>query len=46
VEGAGAAGVAAALAEKELNHGKRIGIVITGGNVDMDQYAQVLAGEL
>jgi threonine dehydratase len=46
VEGAGAAGVAAALAEKELNRGKRIGIVITGGNVDMDLYAQVLAGEL
>jgi threonine dehydratase len=46
VEGAGAAGVAAAVAEKELNHGRRIGIVVTGGNVDMDLYAQVLAGEL
>jgi threonine dehydratase len=46
VEGAGAAGVAAALAEKQLNHGRRIGIVLTGGNVDMDLYAQVLAGEL
>lgn len=46
VEGAGAAGVAAALAEKELNRCKRIGIVITGGNVDMDVYAHVLAGDL
>jgi len=46
VEGAGAAGVAAALAEKQLNVGKRIGIVVTGGNVDMDMYAQVLAGKL
>ncbi len=46
VEGAGAAGVAAALAEKQNNQGKRIGIVVTGGNVDMDMYAQVLAGEL
>jgi threonine dehydratase len=46
VEGAGAAGVAAALAEKDLNSGKRFGIVITGGNVDMDMYARVLTGEL
>ena len=45
-EGAGAAGVAAALAEKELNRGKRNGIVVTGGNVDMDVCARVLAGEL
>jgi threonine dehydratase len=46
VEGAGAAGVGAALAEKNLNSGKRIGIVVTGGNVDMDVYARVLAGEM
>jgi len=46
VEGAGAAGVAAALAEKQNNRGKRIGIVVTGGNVDMDMYARVLMGEL
>jgi threonine dehydratase len=46
VEGAGAAGVAAALAEKKRNQGKRIGIVITGGNVDMDVFARVLAGEI
>jgi threonine dehydratase len=46
IEGAGAAGVAATLAEKQNNRGKRIGIVVTGGNVDMDMYAQVLAGEI
>jgi threonine dehydratase len=46
VEGAGAAGVAAALAEKSSNKDKRIGIVVTGGNVDMEVYARVLAGEL
>ena len=34
VEGAGAAGLAAALKEKELIRGKRIGLVATGGNVD------------
>lgn len=46
VEGAGAAGMAAALIDMELNQGKRIGIVVTGGNIDMDMYAQVLMGEL
>jgi threonine dehydratase len=46
VEGAGAAGVAAAMAEKKANYDKRIGIVITGGNVDMEVYARVLAGEM
>jgi threonine dehydratase len=46
VEGAGAAGVAAALAERQDNRAKRIGIVVTGGNVDMDMYVRVLAGEV
>jgi threonine dehydratase len=46
VEGAGAAGVAAALTEQNLNSGKRIGIVVSGGNVDMGLYAQVLTGNL
>ncbi len=43
-EGAGAAAVAGALQEKQLNGGKRIGVVLTGGNVDRDTYAEVLAG--
>jgi threonine dehydratase len=43
-EGAGAAALAGALKEKELHAGKRIGIVLTGGNVDRDAYAAVLAG--
>jgi len=43
-EGAGAAGLAGALKEKEHNGGKRIGIVLTGGNVDRQAYAQVLVG--
>ncbi len=34
VEGAGAAGVAALLAHRELFMGKHVGIVICGGNVD------------
>jgi threonine dehydratase len=44
-EGAGAAALAAALQEKNSLHGKRIGVILTGGNVDRDTYAAVLAGE-
>jgi threonine dehydratase len=42
VEGAGAAGVAALLANPERFHGKRVGIVITGGNIDARLLASVL----
>lgn len=43
-EGAGAAALAAALAEPQS--GKRIGIVLTGGNVDREVFRDVLAGGL
>jgi len=43
--GAGAAGVAGAIKEKHLHGGKRIGIVLTGGNIDREDYARVLAGK-
>jgi threonine dehydratase len=42
VEGAGAAGLAAALKERHLLQGKRVGLVATGGNVDRDVFARVL----
>jgi len=42
-EGAGAAGFAAAIKEKNALGGKRVGIVLTGGNVDHDILAKVLA---
>jgi threonine dehydratase len=42
VEGAGAAGLAAALKEKHALRGKRLGLVATGGNVDHDVFARVL----
>jgi threonine dehydratase len=42
VEGAGAAGLAAALKEKQVLAGKRVGLVITGGNVDFEVFARVL----
>jgi threonine dehydratase len=44
VEGAGAAGLAAALKQKSQLHGKRVGLVATGGNVDHDVFARVLQG--
>jgi threonine dehydratase len=42
VEGAGAAALAAALIEKDALHGKRVGLVASGGNVDPETFAQVL----
>jgi threonine dehydratase len=42
VEGAGAAGVAALIAEPERFRGKRVAIVITGGNIDSRLLASVL----
>lgn len=45
-EGAGAAALAGALREKNELDGKRIGIVLTGGNVDRQIYAEALAGAL
>jgi len=44
-EGAGAAALAGAIAEKDSQEsGTRIGIVLTGGNIDREAYASVLAG--
>jgi threonine dehydratase len=42
-EGAGAASLAAALLEKDELRGQRVGIVLTGGNVDREVFASVLA---
>ncbi len=43
-EGAGAAALAGALQERAKIAGKRIGLVLTGGNVDRAMYAAVLGG--
>lgn len=43
-EGAGAAPLAAAMRESSLQQGRRIGLVLTGGNVDSEVFAKVLAG--
>ena len=43
-EGAGAAPLAALLQEKAAMRGKRVGLVLCGGNVDTDVFRTVLAG--
>jgi len=43
-ESAGAVPLAALLQERERMRGKRVGVILCGGNVDMDVYAEVLAG--
>jgi threonine dehydratase len=44
-EGAGAAPLAALLKEKARYAGKRAGLILSGGNVDMPLFTQVLRGE-
>jgi threonine dehydratase len=44
-EGAGAAGLAALLADPRRQAGECVGTVLCGGNVDSDLFARVLAGE-
>ena len=44
-EGAAAAAMAGAMQEAEMNRGRRIGIILTGGNVDTEVFARVLAGK-
>lgn len=42
-EGAGAAALAALLKERETMRGRRVAVILTGGNVDRPAFAQVLA---
>jgi threonine dehydratase len=44
-EGAGAAAFAAAWRERKSLAGQRVGIALTGGNVDSAVFAEVLAGK-
>jgi threonine dehydratase len=44
-EGAGATPLAALLKEKARYAGKRAGLILSGGNIDMPMFAQVLRGE-
>jgi threonine dehydratase len=45
-EGAGAAGLAAMLAEPARFHGKRVGLVLCGGNIDPRILASIMVREL
>jgi threonine dehydratase len=42
-EGAGAAALAALMQERESMRGRKVGVVLSGGNVDRDVFARVLA---
>jgi threonine dehydratase len=44
-EGAGAASLAALLKERDRYAGKRVGLILTGGNIDMPVLARILNGE-
>ncbi len=44
IEGAGAAPLAALLQERERMAGKAVGLVASGGNIDIEVYRRVLAG--
>jgi threonine dehydratase len=43
-EGAGAAALAALLQERDRMAGKRVGLILSGGNIDREMFAEVLAG--
>jgi threonine dehydratase len=44
-EGAAATGLAAILRERDRTRGRRVGVVLTGGNVDADVFANALRAE-
>lgn len=43
-EGAGAAGLAALIQERERQRGRKVAVVLSGANIDRERYAQVLTG--
>lgn len=43
-EGAGAAPLAALMQEKDAMRGKRVGVILCGGNIDTDWLVQVMSG--
>jgi threonine dehydratase len=44
-EGAGAAPLAALIKERAQQAGKRVGIILCGGNIDMSVFHQILGGQ-
>ncbi len=45
-EGAGAAALAALMQERDMMQGKRIGVILTGGNIDADMFRTVMRGDV
>lgn len=45
-EGAGAASLAGLIQEKDQMAGKAVGVILTGGNIDMDKFHTVLGGAI
>jgi threonine dehydratase len=43
-EGAGAAPLAALISEREKMRGKKVGLILSGGNIDSDKFAVVMNG--
>ena len=43
-EGAGAAATAALTQERDKQQNKRVAVVLTGGNIDLELFSQVLSG--
>ncbi len=43
VEGAGAVPLAAAMREREYLRGKKIGLILSGGNIDRSVYGAVIS---
>ncbi len=43
-EGAGAASLAALLKERQRMRNRRAGVILSGGNIDMDKFAVILGG--
>ncbi len=43
-EGAGAAPLAALIKEKDAMAGRKVGLVLSGGNIDTGLYRDILAG--
>jgi threonine dehydratase len=44
-EGAGAAGLAALIKENEAMRGRKVGVILSGGNIDLPVFRQILSGE-
>ena len=44
-EGAGAAALAAVMQERQRMKGKRVGLILSGGNIDRPLYAGIIAGQ-